>query len=62
MRNKKTTIAGIILAAFMGISQAGPEVVGPGVAKWATFGQVIAAGLLGVFSKDHNVTGGDVRQ
>jgi ABC-type Fe3+-siderophore transport system permease subunit len=62
MKNWKTTIAGLILAASLGIAQADPATVGTRANKWAGFAAVIAAALLGVSAKDKDVTGGTREQ
>jgi hypothetical protein len=58
MKNWKTTLFGAITAAGMGMSQSSEAIV-------QTIGQILAVLgpiLLGIFSKDANVTGGTVAQ
>lgn len=58
MKNWKTTLFGAITAAGLGMSQSSEAIV-------QTIGQILAVLgpiLLGIFSKDANVTGGTVEQ
>jgi len=58
MKNWKTTLFGAITAAGLGMTQSSEPIV-------QTIGQVLSVAgpiLLGIFSKDANVTGGTVSQ
>lgn len=61
MKNWKTTAAGVavILTAAGHLLTA---VTSGDFSTLSTDGPLIFAGIIGLVSKDHNVTGGDVRQ
>ena len=62
MKNWKTSLAGVLGALFM---LAGPRLSGDTTAPPITLGNLGGAAMLavlGLASKDHNVTGGSVKQ
>lgn len=59
MTNWKTTVFGILAAACGGIASAN---ISPTVTQIAGVLAAIFTGLLGIASKDHNVTGGTKQQ
>ena len=62
MKNWKTSLAGILGAVFM---LAGPRLTGDTTAPPITLGNVggaVMLAVLGLASKDHNVTGGVIKQ
>ena len=62
MKNWKTSLAGVLGALFM---LAGPRLAGDTTAPPITLGNLGGAAMLavlGIASKDHNVTGGSVKQ
>ncbi len=58
MKSWKTTLFGVLAACAGGCTQY-PD---PVVQKIASAVSAICIGLMGFFSKDHNVTGGKIQQ
>lgn len=62
MKNWKTTLWGGLLAILLGLQTYGVKIGHVGNGDYVGLATAIAAGALGVSSKDNNVTGGDVKQ
>ena len=62
MKNWKTNLWGGLLAVLLGLQTYGVKIGHVGQGDFVGLATAIAAGGLGLSSKDNNVTGGSIRQ